>query len=171
MARTVKDKKLESRTARQALKSRAEPHWKLIDMGFHLGYRKHKDGGGSWIARARSEGKKYQACQIGKADDFQDADGVAILNFSQAQEKARAWYETLKRQQLGSGSAKLTVNEVLDQYLDYLQTHGKSAERAEYSMNAYIRPVFGDILVSKLTSKQISDWQKKLRKTIENQAE
>lgn len=162
MARTVKDKKLETRTARMALKAQREPHWKSIDMGFHIGYRKHKGGGGSWIARARLDDKKYQYEQIGKTDDIQDADGVAVLSFSQAQELARKWYEQIKGHEKGIGIAKLTVNHVLDDYVDYLRNHGKSAERAEYSIKAYIRPDFGNMLVSKLTSKQISDWHKKL---------
>ncbi len=162
MARTVRDKKLDSRTARQSLKAQREPHWKSIDRGFHIGYRKHKDGGGSWIARTRSQDNKYIFSQIGKADDIQDADGVAVLNFSQAQELARKWYEESKTNEKGIGNAKLTVSNVLDAYVDYLQTHGKSAERALYSIDAYIRPTFGTTLVTKLTSKQISDWHKKL---------
>lgn len=162
MARTVKDKRLESRTARQALKTQREPHWKSIDMGFHIGYRKLKTGGGSWIARARLEDQKYHFEQLGKADDIQDADGVSIFSFSQAQEKARKWYESTKRQELGIGSAKMTVNDALDEYLDYLKAHGKSAERANYSIKAYIRPIFGEMQISKLRSKQISDWHKAL---------
>jgi len=164
MARTVRDKKLETRTARRGLKAQREPHWKSIDMGFHLGYRRHKDGGGTWIARARLEDKKYQFSQLGKADDIQDPDDVAIFSFSQAQEKARAWYELAKRQELGIGSAKMTVNNALDDYLEYLHSHGKSAERAKYSIDAYIRPTFGKTLVSKLHSQQISNWHKKLTK-------
>ncbi|MDH5723217.1 MAG: site-specific integrase [Alphaproteobacteria bacterium] len=162
MAKTVKDKKLESRTARQPLKAQREPHWKSIDRGFHIGYRKHKDGGGSWIARARLEDRKYRFNHLGKADDIQDADGVTIFNFSQAQEQARKWFEALKKEEKGIGIAKLTVNQALDDYLRYLHSHGKSAERAEYSIQAYIRPKLGHFEISKLASKQISDWHQKL---------
>ena len=162
MARNVRDKKLDTRTARQSLKVQREPHWKSIDRGFHIGYRKHKDGGGSWIARARSEDNKYMSEQMGKADDIQDADGVAVLSFSQAQELARKWYQQIKSHEKGVGIAKITVDHVLDDYVDYLKVHGKSAERAEYSIKAYIRPTFGKTLVSKLTSKQIADWHKEL---------
>ena len=156
MARTVKDKKLESRTARQSLKVQREPHWKAIDRGFHIGYRKHKDGGGSWITRVRLDDKKYQYNQLGKADDIQDADGVAVFNFSQAQELARSWYEQAMRQEKGVGVAKLTVNHILDDYLEYLDAHGKSAKRAQYSVDAYLRPEFGSLLVTDLTSKKIN---------------
>ncbi|MBL1148321.1 MAG: site-specific integrase [Pseudomonadota bacterium] len=162
MARTVKDKRLDTRTARQSLKAQREPHWKNIDRGFHIGYRKHKDGGGSWIARVRSEEGKYQFCQLGKADDIQDADGMAVLDFSQAQAKGRQWFEESKKSELGIGNAKLTVNDILDDYLEYLRMHGKSAERAKYSIEAYLRPEFGHLLVTKLTSKKISDWHRGL---------
>lgn len=162
MARTVRDKKLDTRTARQFLKAQREPYWKSIDRGFHIGYRKHKCGGGSWIGRARSEDSKYVFEQLGKADDIQDADGVAVLSFSQAQELARKWYEQTKSYEKGVGIAKLTVDHILDDYVDYLKVHDKSAERAEYSIKAYIRPSFGKTLVSKLSSKQIADWHKSL---------
>lgn len=162
MARTVKDKKLENRTSRRALKIQREPHWKSIDIGFHIGYRKHKSGGGAWIARTRLQNKKYKFEQIGKADDIQDADGVAILSFSQAQEKARKWYEELSRIDQGEGIIDYTVNDVLDDYIYYLEGHSRAAERTKYSLEAYIRPVFGNKKVSKLTSREIAEWHQEL---------
>lgn len=162
MARTVRDKKLETRAARRTLELQREPHWKSIDLGFHIGYRKHKDGGGSWIARARLEDRKYKYNQLGKADDIQDADGTSVLSFSQAQEQARNWYEHTKRLEKGIGIANYTVNDALEEYLEYLDTHGKSKERAEYSIEAYLRPAFGSKEITKLTSKQIADWHREL---------
>jgi hypothetical protein len=58
---------------------------------------------------------------IGNADDFDDADGTAILDYWQAQEKTR----TLGRGERGAGSAKpLTVGETLDAYEADLKTRG-----------------------------------------------
>jgi integrase len=162
MARTVKDKKLENRTNRQALKMQREPHWKGIDKGFHIGYRKLKSGGGSWIARVRLEDKAYKFNQLGKADDIQDADGVTILDFYQAQEKGREWYKDLSLLEHGVGLADYTVNDALDDYGDYLDAHSRSPERAKYSLEAYLRPAFGKKKVSALTSREISEWHKKL---------
>ena len=162
MARRVKDKKLENRTSRQALKLQKEPHWKSVDKGFHIGYRKLKKGGGSWIARARLEDKTYKYNQLGKTDDIQDADGVAIFDFWQAQEKARQWYQELSRLEHGVGIANYTVNNALDDYNDYLDNHSRSPERTKYSVEAYLRPAFGTREVAKLTSREIVEWHKKL---------
>lgn len=162
MARTVKDKKLETRNARQALKLQKEPHWKSIGKGFHIGYRKLKKGGGSWIARARLDDTGYKFNQLGKADDIQDADGVTIFDFWQAQEKAHKWHKDLSRLELGVGIANYTVNDALDDYNDYLDNHSRSPERAKYSVEAYLRPIFGKKEVTKLTSREIVEWHKKL---------
>lgn len=54
------------------------------------------------------------------------------------------------------------MSDALDEYIEYLEMHGKSAQRAKYCIEAYIRDEFGSTLVSKLQSKKISDWQKKL---------
>ncbi len=160
MARRVKNVKLDSRTARQDLEQNKNPYWVRIDRNAHIGYRKGAKGG-YWIARIRL-GESFKMQSIGTADDTLDADGVEIFDFFQAQEKAREWFEHAYRIEKGIGVAKYTVNHALDDYVDYLEAHGKSAERAQYSIDAYLRPEFGSIIVSELTSKKISDWHKRL---------
>src|SRR5215471_8512357 len=90
MARTVRDTNLETRTARLRLAIRAEPYWRAIDPGAHLGYYRGRRGG-SWVARLYQEGR-YRKTALGTADDSSDADGVAILSFSQTQAAARNWF-------------------------------------------------------------------------------
>lgn len=160
MARRIKNIKLDSRTARQNLAQNKNPYWVRIDRNAHIGYRKGSKGG-YWIARIRL-GESFKMQSIGTADDTLDADGVDVFDFFQAQEKAREWFEHANRIAKGIGVAKYTVNHALDDYMDYLEAHGKSAERAKYSIDAYLRPEFGSIIVSELTSKKISDWHKKL---------
>jgi len=164
MARSVRDTRLDSRNARLGLSARREPYWRAIDRGAHIGYRRHKDGGGAWIARIRLEDKSYKFQQIGKADDIQDADGCTALSFSQAQEKARSWFSETKRLEAGIGRAGYTVDDALEEYLDYLRTHGKSAKRTEYSIKASIRPEFGDMEAADLTYRKIADWHKNMVK-------
>jgi len=50
MARTVRNAKLDSRSARSKLTARREPYWVVISKGCAIGYRKGA-GGGTWIAR------------------------------------------------------------------------------------------------------------------------
>src|SRR5207248_1321995 len=86
----VRDSNLETRNARLKLSPRGKPYWRVLEGGFHLGYRRVKKGGGSWIAR-RFLGKReqpYSEKRLGLADDLQDADGLTILSFKDAQARA-----------------------------------------------------------------------------------
>src|SRR5262249_30231349 len=90
MARRVLDKRLDSRDARRRLKIRGKPYYRTIERGLHLGYRRLGDGqAGTWVARHYIGEQQYEVERIGAADDKSDADGTAILNFWQAQDKAR----------------------------------------------------------------------------------
>ena len=100
MARTVRDTNLETRTARLRLRVRAEPYWRGLEMGFFLGYRR-RGSGGTWLARRRREGGGYAEHRIGTTDDLQDADGVAVLDYGQAQKAARTWWRADLRREEG----------------------------------------------------------------------
>jgi hypothetical protein len=84
MARTVRDANLETRTARLRLPIRSEPYWRGLEKGFALGYRR-RGRGGTWLARRRPADGGYAERKIGTSDDLQDADGVALLDYGQAQ--------------------------------------------------------------------------------------
>src|SRR5262249_47276080 len=109
MARTVRDASLETRTARARLKPRGEPYYRAIEQGLHLGYRKPKSGTGKWLARIAG-GNRYTYEPLGPADDFSDADGVAILSYKQAQALAR------QRMPHKAGLA-LTVRTVVEEHI------------------------------------------------------
>src|SRR3974390_2775002 len=95
MARTIRDAALDTRAARERLKPRGKPYYRAIEQGLHLGYRKAKGRrgkpavAGKWVVRHYIGGQAYNVEVIAAADDFSDADGVAILDFGQAQTKAR----------------------------------------------------------------------------------
>ena len=90
MARRVQDALIGTREARRKLKPRGKPYFRTIESGLHLGYRKLRNGAaGTWVERQYLGGGSYQAEGIGAADDLSDADGVAILDFWQAQTAAR----------------------------------------------------------------------------------
>ena len=88
VARTVRDRNLETRSARGRLKPTPKPYYRAIDPGLHLGYRKGRNGG-RWVVRLYVGAQAYRTDAIATADDVADADGVAILNFAQAQAVAR----------------------------------------------------------------------------------
>ena len=91
MARSARDAELESRAARSRLAPRQEPYWRWLDKGCHLGYYKGSESR-LWIARwSRGKGRDTEQ-RVGLADDFADADGIAVMDFEQAQAASRNWF-------------------------------------------------------------------------------
>jgi len=172
MARTKRDTKIDNRTNRQLLAAKSEPYWTVLEVGRALGYRKSSKGGGTWIARLyrpdAKPAKKYEA--LGAADDFHDADGIDILNFSQAQAKAQVWFsEELDRFAereglvVSSSRKKYTVGNALDDYLKEAEQRGvKGIKIMTTTINAHIRPALGDIELKKLSQQRIKDWLQEL---------
>lgn len=160
MAKTVRDSKLDSPAARERLKARGKPYYRAIDTGLHLGYRKGQSGG-KWVVRIYLGDEKYEVATIGTADDRQDADG-AVLNFSQAQARAREIASTARAPQ-GASRAPLTVSMAMDAYLERLEAeHSKSARDGRNRIDNLIRPKLGDKLVAELTREEIAKWLKGL---------
>jgi integrase len=163
MARTVQDAKLGSRTARGELEARGHPHYRQIEPGLHLGYRKPRGRkgkpatSGQWVTRIYAGGQSYKVKKLGVADDFKDADGIAILNFAQAQDKAVERWKRGAREEAGI-TGPLTVADAIRDYLEYLDHEGKNTDDAKCRANAFIVPKLGDIECSKLTATKLRGW-------------
>src|SRR5579871_223893 len=142
MGRTVRDTNLETRTARLRLPKRSEPYWRALEKGFALGYRRRRTGG-TWLTRRRQESGLYLEHRIANADDYQDADGVAVLDYAQAQMAARNWWIDALRREVGrdTRTEPLTVGGALDDYLKALEGRGgKSAYHARRAAETHIKP-------------------------------
>src|SRR6516225_5431771 len=100
MARTVRNPKIDTRTARLRLSVRREPYWTVVSAGCALGYRRGAKGG-TWIAKFRDEGGNRHLEALGAADDAREADELTVFSFAQAQAKARDWFEVKARHQTG----------------------------------------------------------------------
>ena len=164
MARTVRDAKLESRTARAGLKVSGKPYWRAIEQGLHLGYRKGATGG-RWVLRQHVGGAKvYEVETIGTADDTLDPDGAAVLSFAQAQAVARRRFTERKRIAAGlpAEAGPYRVRDAMAEYLTYLDNEKKSGRDARWRAEALILPTLGNIECMKLTDKTIKDWKKRL---------
>jgi integrase len=157
MARRVKDQNLDSKDARRKLKARGKPYYRTIERGLHVGYRKLKAAAGTWVARYYVGEQSYKVEAIGEADDIGDADGVKLLDFWQAQEKARK--RMVERAHAGTGKMRpLTVGAAMGAYIEWLETNRKSASDARYRADAFILPEFGKLEVSALTADKIRKW-------------
>ena len=164
MARTVRDANLETRTARLRLRIRSEPYWRGLEKGFALGYRR-RGKGGTWLARRRPADGGYAEHKIGTSDDLQDADGVAILDYGQAQKAARAWWRSELRREEGhdTRSGPYTVADAIADYLKELeQRGGKSVYQTRRAAETHVLPALGTALIGKLTAKRIEDWHRSL---------
>jgi integrase len=163
MARTVRDANLEKREARRRLPARAKPHYRVMEQGLHLGYRRLKTGAGNWVVRHYVGDQKYEVETIGPADDLSDADGVKILNFSQAQAKARERMVARANKAAGK-TGPLTVKSAVDAYVEFLEAKRKSARFSRYAADAFILPALGETEVEDLTKDEIENWHHDLAK-------
>jgi integrase len=163
MARTVRDKNLESKEARLRLKVQGKPHYRLMEAGLHIGYRRLKAGIGNWVVRHYAGDQKYEVETIGPADDKSDADGIAILSFSQAQGKARELMVERANKAAGK-TGPITVQAAVDAYIEFLEAKRKSADFSRYAAGAFILPVLGETEVEDLTKDRIESWHHDLAK-------
>jgi integrase len=166
MPRTLQDAKLDTRSARFRLKQSREPYWRSISDGLAVGYRKGIKGG-TWRARHYSQEHGYRYAPVGTADDIADADGVHVLSFAQAQEAARKWFSDLARQDSGKAVGPMTVSDVVDAYIAYLESEGRSAAAVadtRYRDKAFISPALGHIEARSLTADILRKWRDALAK-------
>lgn len=161
MSRLVRDARLETREARRKLQKRKVPYWRIVVEGIHLGYYKGKHNG-MWYVKARSPEGKYAWLALGVADDFSDADGTSVLNYSQAQDQAKIIGNKIRHGEDYQAN-KYTVNEATKNYLDSFIANGKkSLYSTKKQIETHIQPVFGDKLVSSLTYRQLDAWKNTL---------
>ena len=161
MARTVRDQKLETRTARARLSPSGKPYYRALDPGLHLGYRKGATGG-KWVVRSYAGDGVYKVETIGVSDDKADGgDGETVLDFRQAQALARekhAEHQRAAKGQPATAAGPYTVRRCIDEYLAFLAANRKSAGDARYRAEALILPKFGELACDKLTAASMRAW-------------
>jgi len=167
MARKVKDKAIDSREARRKLPPRDMCHWRSLERGLHLGYRRIKDAAGTWWARHYLGARRYETERLGIADDLSDPDGVAILDYWQAQEKARS--RMVQRAHAAAGkTGPYTVADAMEAYSKFLAGDGRGTHTlrdARYRDQAFIRPKLGNLEVAVLTAERLRQWRDGLVQT------
>ncbi len=163
MARTVRDAKLETRTARAVLKPAGKPYYRAIDEGLHIGYRKGQNGG-KWVLRRYAGDQKYVVETIATADDTLDPDGAIVLSFAQAQAEARRRFTEAKRVAAGlpAQAGPYKVRDAINDYLAWLENNRKSARDARWRAEGLIIPELGDKVAAKLTTAEVRDWRDKM---------
>jgi integrase len=148
MAKRVRDSDLETRAARGKLKPRGKPYYRTIGQGLHLGYRKGETEG-KWVVRRYVGDQDYKVKTIGTADDRVDPDGHHVLDFWQAQDRAR---------ERGGQMVYIGPYRVRDAFDGYLKALGDRAEDTGRRVTNHILPALGDLHVDGLTADSIRDW-------------
>jgi integrase len=161
MARTVRNAKIDTRSARVKLSERREPYWTAISAGCALGYRRGANGG-TWIARFRADdGKQYYEA-LGAADDARDADELTVFSFTKAQARARAFFEREAREIAGGvllADGPYTVAKALEAYFFDRERRGsKGLAKDRAAADVRILPALSELDATKLTTKRIRDW-------------
>ena len=158
MAKRVRDSELEFRAARGKLKPRGKPYYTAIGQGLHLGYRKGATVG-KWVVRRYVGDQNYEVKTIATADDIEDADGERVLNFWQAQDRAR---EIAGRK---TYSGPYRVRDAVAAYLDYLGDRA-TAYDGRIRFEKHVLPVLGDTQIGELTADRIRAWHRELARSM-----
>src|SRR5215831_12231226 len=160
MARKARHSGLESRTARLKLATRFKPYsGPTLARGIKLLYRRNQTNG-AWIVKAADGHGKYWTKAFAVADDFEDADGKAILTFYQAQDVAK---KLARRQDgdVGDDERPASVAEALDAYAADLK-----ARNGDPSNASLPRKHLTSVLLSKpvqlLDAKALRTWRDSL---------
>src|SRR5262249_3511767 len=122
VARIVRNPRLNTRSARTKLPGRREPHWTVISEGCALAYRPGANAG-TWIAKFRDDNGRRHYEAIGAADDARDPDGLSVLSFPQAQEKARSFFARKAREAAGDAAPHDGPYTVENAVRDYLKAY------------------------------------------------
>jgi integrase len=163
MARSTRGGKLETREGRLKLRVAKKPVFVKIAPGVGLGYRRNRTAG-TWTVRVADGAGGNWIKAIGSADDFEDADGKDVLDFWQAQDRARAVARAGSDN--GDGDARpATVALALDRYEADLKTRGGHVGNV-----TRVRVHLSDALASKrvalLASRDLRSWRDELSKKL-----
>jgi integrase len=153
MARSIRSWELENRTNRLKLPVARKPLFVTVAPGIALGYRRNKVAG-AWVVRAAdgSGGSWTKAFAI--ADDHEEANGGAVLDYWQAQDRAR----TLARGDNGGGDRPATVAEALDTYEANLLSRGANISNVR-RVRFHLPPALAAKTVGLLGARELRAWR------------
>lgn len=145
---------IKSKTGRAQLAPRREPYWSRIRTGLYVGYRKLKEGEGTWIARRQNADGKKQYQALGTLLDENSRDKA----FDAAVNAAISWNESIEH---GVSGKPTTVEDACKAYVKHLKAH-KSQSSADDAEGRFKRLVYGSTLggtqLAKLKTTAVKNW-------------
>jgi integrase len=147
--------RIETRSVRLRLPGRKDPYWQSLERDLAAGYHRPLQGGaGRWWGRVR-QGGKYKIEALATADDHDQADGIAILNWAQAQAAVRAW---AGRQ---TAAGPYTVADACRDYTNDLSARrgAAAAREADGRLRLYLLPRLGERRLADLIEADLIGWR------------
>lgn len=170
MAKSVS--KFGTRETRKKLKSSGKPHLEGFEKGLDFGYRKGQRGG-SWVIRRYLGDRKYAVETIGAADDDAEADGVKILTYHQARDRARARTQAIAEEaRVASLGPVVTVRTAVEDYLtlrekreakDHVGKGVKRDARSRLTKHVLAVATLSEKSLASLTRNDLSRWRADLQ--------
>jgi integrase len=157
MPRSARATKLETRTARLKLPVARKPYWAKLGHGFAVGYRRNQTSG-SWSVRVADGKGAHWIRAIGTADDFDPADGDTILDFWQAQDRARTIALGARHDHAGK---LVTVRGAIDAYRANLEARGADVGNAKRIL-AHLPDTLAGKTVALLAARDFAPWREAL---------
>jgi hypothetical protein len=151
MARRTRSAALESRTSRLKLAVRRKVYTATIAPRIQLAYRRNR-GPGVWSLKSPAGLARFAL-----ADDHEPANGVSVMDYWQALERAR----TLARAGDGSADRLATIADALDSYETDLKARGgdrRNVTGLRHNLPAALKT--GTIAL--LTTKELRSWRNSL---------
>jgi integrase len=175
MPRHLRAATLETRSSRLKLPVSTKPIFVRLRPGIGLGYRRNKTAG-NWVLR-RADGRRGNTTRtFALADDYSPADGIAILDYWQAQDRAVALAQEPpagEAEPAAAPTAPLTVARAIRRYAVELAVRGGERSNATRLMRhlgmiaetAAADDALGGLagtLVAELTSETLRQWRNQL---------
>ncbi len=162
MARSIRSSTLETRASRLRLPVARKPLFVKVAPGIGLGYRRNRTAG-TWVARvADGKGANWTKA-LGNADDFEEPNGGSVLDFWQAQEKAR----TLGRAAGGEAESRkpATVAEAIESYEGDLRTRRGDVGNVS-RVRVHLRQALLGKSVALITHRELRQWRDGIVKSL-----
>lgn len=150
---------LETPTARLRLPIQKRPHWQRLGPGLSLGYRRN-EGTGTWSIRASDGHGGEWLKRFGIADDYENADGKGILDYSQAITAARKLVrgggdDDAPEEQ---GNKPVTLDVALTRYEDDLKARGANGYNGRWPRK-YLTAALLSKPVPLLDAQELRKWR------------
>jgi integrase len=169
MPRKVKDRKVDTREVRSKLKPRGMPYYCAIGKIDAIGYRRLKGKDGTWHWRRyvgdQNSERDYEWTALGAADDLSTADGVDVLTFWQAQDKARELIAECAKNRPDADGKIITVTVALDRYKTDLEVRGADVDNVP-RVRIHLKDALAERPIALLTVDELKRWRDGLRKIM-----